>query len=98
VTAYASTVDRCPGCGYQFGTRPSCEVTEIVIRGHSYERIRYVPRGAWERAEFPDRCPNCEIRRGCFHHVGCELEMCPACEGQLTECGCEYYRFSPGLR
>jgi hypothetical protein len=73
----------CPGCGYEFGDRPNCEVTELEIRGHTYERVRYMPRGEWERAGFPDRCPACDIRRVNFHHIGCDLEMCPACEGQL---------------
>ena len=25
-----------------------------------------------------------------FHHAGFEIEVCPACEGQLAGCGCEY--------
>ena len=86
----------CGGCGLRRDS-PSCEVTNLEIRGWAYERIRYVPRGEWERDDFPDRCPGCGIWRGNFHHVGCEMEQCPACEGQLVACGCEYGYRPSGL-
>jgi hypothetical protein len=65
-------------------------VTEIQIRGWTYERIRYVPRGEWEGGVYRHRCPGCGIWPTNFHHVGCEIEMCPACEGRLAVCRCEY--------
>jgi hypothetical protein len=66
----------CASCGLSEGSR-SCEVTEIEIRSRTYERVRYVPRGEWERDAFPDR----DIWWGNFHHIGCEMEQCPACKG-----------------
>lgn len=36
------------------------------------------------------RCHDCGIslRRGNYHHFGCDMENCPKCGGQLISCGC----------
>jgi len=36
------------------------------------------------------RCHDCGIlnQRGNVHHVGCDMERCPKCEGQLISCRC----------
>ena len=35
-----------------------------------------------------ERCHDCNIAPGGFHHPGCCLERCPKCGGQLISCGC----------
>jgi hypothetical protein len=76
----------CPACGFYIGLMPSCDVTGIEIRGRRYERIRYTTYdGKREHTG-----PGCGISAPNFHHAGCELELCPACEGQLADCECEY--------
>jgi hypothetical protein len=42
------------------------------------------------RASMSTRVLGCGITAPNFHHAGCEFEMCPACEGELTACECEY--------
>jgi hypothetical protein len=35
------------------------------------------------------RCPECLAGIGGFHHLGCSVEQCPKCRGQLLYCICE---------
>lgn len=36
------------------------------------------------------RCHDCNIlnKKGNMHHLGCDVERCPKCKGQLISCGC----------
>ena len=40
---------------------------------------------------FPDteRCHDCGVEPGHFHHWHCDAELCPKCGGQLISCGCK---------
>ena len=35
-------------------------------------------------------CPSCQVEHGEFHILGCPLEICPWCDGQLTSCNCRF--------
>ncbi len=35
-------------------------------------------------------CPVCGVPEGQYHLLGCTVEICPWCEGQLSHCNCRY--------
>jgi len=35
-------------------------------------------------------CPSCHAAVGEFHTLGCPVEICPWCKGQLTYCNCRF--------
>jgi hypothetical protein len=37
-------------------------------------------------------CPSCHAAVGEFHTLGCPVEICPWCNGQLTYCNCRFTR------
>jgi hypothetical protein len=37
----------------------------------------------------PHNCPECLVGTGGFHHLGCGVEQCPNCHGQILFCLCE---------
>lgn len=74
----------CQDCKREMNSAESCIVDVLVLRGERFERFRQVrqPRGR------SGRCGDCGIRKGGFHHLGCDMEQCPRCRRQLLSCGC----------
>lgn len=35
-------------------------------------------------------CPVCGVEEGEYHILGCAVEVCPWCDGQLSKCGCRF--------
>jgi hypothetical protein len=35
-----------------------------------------------------ERCPGCSVHTSGYHQVGCDIEQCPYCGGQLISCDC----------
>ena len=35
-----------------------------------------------------ERCGDCGVERGGYHHPGCDVEECPLCRTQLLSCDC----------
>ena len=35
-------------------------------------------------------CPACGVEEGEYHILGCSVEVCPWCEGQLNKCNCRF--------
>lgn len=61
----------------------SCKNNESIIFPDG-ETLAAVPF----KAHDSERCHDCNIADGGFHHPGCDMERCPRCNGQLIGCGC----------
>ncbi len=42
-------------------------------------------------------CPACAVNDGEFHLLGCTVEVCPWCDGQLSNCNCRFEKLKIDL-
>ncbi len=75
----------CDDCGQEMLTAAGCTVHVLIIQNERFERHRVPGRSGSGR-----RCGDCGAQPRGFHHVGCDMERCPRCAGQLLSCGCTW--------
>lgn len=72
-------------CGIEMKTGKGCKYQMIRINGEFYERI---PFGKEKENWGKGKCHDCYVTEGGIHHIGCDVERCPKCGGQLIGCDC----------
>jgi hypothetical protein len=65
----------------------------ILVFGPDSESVNMNPIEYGSEPMYDDwkpafHCPDCGVRSGSYHHLSCELEICPNCGDQLVECEC----------
>jgi hypothetical protein len=73
------------GVRYGDERRYSTESDDFWADDVSYDRR---PRIPWPPVTLPERCVDCGVEKGAWHHLGCDMEECPRCGWQLISCGC----------
>ncbi|HZX56791.1 MAG TPA: hypothetical protein VFE86_19040 [Ilumatobacteraceae bacterium] len=74
-------------------TAISCNVDALHQNGRHFDLPPYGSDPGWTCSS--DRCGDCGVFRGGWHHPGCDLQACPACGGQLLSCGCQFDEDGP---
>ena len=54
-----------------------------------FVRIKFGKERRFGEVMSNDRCPDCNVKAGHFHHPGCDIEECPRCGRQLLSCDCD---------
>ncbi len=84
----------CALCGNEMRSGRSCTQVALHVGGLRYDLS---PFGS-ETCPSPSRatrCGDCGVERGGLHHLGCDLQPCPRCRGQLLSCGCRFDEDGP---
>lgn len=81
----------CPHCKRDMRKTRTCSNRTIEIGGTEYDLIPYGSESPDRRVpdgrEY-DRCGDCGVKRGGYHHPRCNMEECPRCHDQLISCYC----------
>ena len=74
----------CEDCNKEMLDVDTCDMTKVIVDGEELDRNT-------EYFDVNERCHDCNIlnKPGNLHHLGCDMERCPKCKGQLISCNCD---------
>jgi hypothetical protein len=68
-------------------TAESCSVIALHRNDVRIEMLPWGSEPGWRASE---RCGDCNVLPGAFHHLGCDIQRCACCGGQMITCGCRF--------
>lgn len=76
----------CNWCNQDMMTADDCTANRAIYfgGGKSLPSVPYNP----DNGDADQRCHDCNVKSGGYHHPGCDVERCPQCRGQLISCSC----------
>ena len=75
---------KCKLCSKEMTKAKGCILRFYTINREVYPAIPYKQK---------QKCHDCGILSGRFHHIGCDMERCPKCKGQFISCDCKKQDF-----
>lgn len=78
----------CDICTQEMTTAKSCTAAVLHRDGVPTSAFTHGNDPGWGRAR--GRCGDCGVQPGGYHHLGCDIQACPRCRGQLISCDCAW--------
>jgi hypothetical protein len=63
-------------------------ITSLKIDGKEFKRIKFGDEQSQYDVYKQSHCGDCGVKEGYYHVLGCDLEICPKCGGQMISCSC----------
>ena len=73
-------------CGVEMLDHKSCKFK--FVQKEDGTKIARIKCGDEEREL--EGCGDCAVKKGQYHHIGCDMEECPVCHRQLLSCDCNF--------
>lgn len=74
-------MSQCELCELEMSTASGCTVGLVTVNGEDIERVRFGHEGQSVSVE-GTRCHDCNAEPDHYHHLDCDVEICPICHGQ----------------
>ncbi len=84
-------MSHCPDCQQDVSdpSAATCTRRHFRLGNRLVPRVRYGDErrsAVWY--SFEDRCDDCGVESGGYHHRDCAIEQCPLCGDYVTVCRC----------
>jgi hypothetical protein len=78
----------CTFCDREMNDNISCDIAPYRIGGDVLQPIPWGDERSCSSVHTDHPCQGCGTPPGSVHHIGCDYEQCPACDGQINICPC----------